>query len=298
VVGSQWNFLLLSSVTDVGCIRTMILRALVLSIFLWDPVTEFRLYGAEDLLKSQFVHPRVYFDGFVNWKFHHRQKLKSWKTTALVIEQTLKFWYPQSTSCLLVENGSPGIFRRFLHFLPREQSCDVSIVYLASHQSSAGEWDFTQKEVILLNSIIGETKIPTHSRRIVILDACFAAAVLRQAPWRQKLALISLLASSASEETPEVNFHSPQPVDFASRYPVAFAWLRDCLGKEWDGKISFLGFIWVQSFLMVKDCPANMRDWIDFLHRCELSAKDFRENVDRESSSEITSIVDGEQRPR
>jgi hypothetical protein len=273
---------------------TMILGAWLLLIVLGAKVTGFRLYGAENLHESHFADVKVCFDGFVNWDFHHRQRLRSWKTTALVIQRTLEFWHVQKRNHLLVENGSPETLRRFLHSLPGEQDCDLSFVYLASHQSPAGEWDFTQEKATLLNSILDETKIRAHPRRIVILDTCYAAAVQREIPWQRKLAPTSLFASRGSEETPEVNFHSPQPVDFAYRYPAAFAWLQECLGKDWDGKISFLGFIWVQSFLLVRNCPADMKSWIDFMRRCQVVAQEFRKNVNRKSSSEIILIVDGE----
>jgi hypothetical protein len=276
----------------------MISRAWLLSSLLCATVTGLRLYGAENVLEAHIANAKVCFDGFVNWDFQHRQKLRSWKATALVIQRTLEFWYPRTRNHSLVENGSAETFRQFLHSLPREQDCDFSFVYLASHQSPAGEWDFTQQKSTLLNRLLDGTKIPAHARRIVILDACFAAAVQREAPWQQKLGPISLFASLASEETPEVNFHSPQPVDFAHRYPAAFGWLKDCLGKKWDGKISFLGFVWVQSFLMVKNRPADLKRWIDFMQRCQLVAKEFRENVNRKLSSEITVIVQGERRPK
>lgn len=271
-------------------------RAWLLSILLGATVTGGRIWGAEKLAEKHFAKAKVCFAGFVNWDFHDRQKLRSWKATARVIQRTLEFWYPQGRNHPLVENGSPETFRQFLHSLPGEQDCDFSVVYLANHQSPAGEWDFTQQRSTLLNRLLEGARIPNHARRIVILDTCFAAAVLREEPWQEKFASISLLASLASEETPEVNFRSPQPVDFAHRYPTVFAWLKDCLGKNWDGKISFLGFVWVQSFLMLKNRPADMNGWIDFMRRCELVAKDFRENVDRKSSSEITLIVDGEKR--
>jgi hypothetical protein len=271
-------------------------RAWLLSILLGATVTGGRIWGAENLAGKHFAKAKVCFAGFVNWDFHHRQELRSWKATALVIQRTIEFWYPQAQHHFLVENGSPGTFRQFLHSLPREQDSDFSVVYLASHQSPAGEWDFTQRKSMLLNRLLDGTKIPAHARRIVILDACFAAAVRREASWQQKLAPISLFASLASEETSEVNFHSPQPVDFAHRYPAAFAWLKDCLGKTWDGKISFLGFVWVQSFLMVKNRPAHVKGWIDFLQRCQSVAKEFRENVNRRSASEVTLIAEGERR--
>jgi hypothetical protein len=270
-------------------------RAWLLFIILGATATGCRLCGAENLSEKHFANGKVCFAGFVNWDFHHRRKLRSWKATALVIQRTLEFWYPQVRNCRLVENGTPETFRRFLHSLPEEQDCDFSIVYLASHQSPAGEWDFTQRKSTLLNRLLGGTRIPAHARRIVILDACYAAAVQREAPWQEKFAPISLFASRSSEETPEVNFHNPQPVDFAHRYPGALAWLKDCLGRKWDGKVSFLGFVWIQSFLTVKNCPSDLNGWIGFLQRCQLVAKNFRDDVNRKSSSEITLIVDGKQ---
>jgi hypothetical protein len=261
----------------------ILLRSCLLHIALLLTTASVRLNAAE----KDSAAPNVCFDGFVNWDFHHRQKLGGWKTTARVIQRTLDIWHLQSPTHSLVENGPPDALRQFLRTLPRENSCDISLVYLASHQSPAGEWDFTQKKILLLNSILDETKIPPHPRRIVILDTCFAAAAQRQIVWSKKIAPIFLFASTALEETPMVNFHTPQPVDFAHRYPAAFAWLKDCLGKKWDGKISFLGFVWVETFLAVKNRPAEIRDWIDFLQKCQSTARRFRENVSRKSSSEI-----------
>jgi len=83
-------------------------------------------------------------------------------------------------------------------------------------------------------------------------------------------------------------------VDFAHRYPAVYAWLKDCLGREWDGKISFLGFVWVETFLTVKNPPADVDDWIAFMRKCETASRDFRKNVGTMSSSEITLVTDGE----
>jgi len=248
----------------------------------------FRLDAAE----KDSAGPDVCFDGFVNWDFHHRQRLGGWKATAEVIQRTLDIWHLQRPTHSLVENGPPEALRQFLRALPRENSCDISLVYLASHQSPAGQWDFTQKKIVSLNSILDETKISPHPRRIVILDTCFAAAVQRQIAPSEKFAPIFLFASTALEETPMVDFHTPQPVDFAHRYPAAFVWLKECLGKKWDGQISFLGFVWVQTFLTVKNRPIEIRDWIDFLKECQSTATQFRENVSRKSSSEIILSVE------
>ena len=186
-----------------------------------------------------------------------------------------------------MENGPPEALREFLQTLPSDDRCDINLVYLASHQSRAAEWDFTQRKVVSLNSVFSETKIRWHPRRIVIFDTCFAAAAQLQIGSDKQFAPILLFASTAFQETPMVNFHTPQPVDFARRYPAAFVWLKECLGPKWDGKISFLGFVWVDTFLALKNRPAEVRDWIGFLHQCQSTATEFRRTVSRKSSSEF-----------
>jgi hypothetical protein len=257
-------------------------------IFLAATAPGGRLCSAGTLSGKHLVQLKVCFTGFVNWDFRNRRKLRSWKATALVLKRTLECWYPQAVSRPLVENGSPETFKKFLGSLPGEKDCDFSVMYLASHQSPSGEWDFSEQKTTRLNQLLEGTRIPKHRRRIVVLDTCFAAAVGREDPWQQRLAPISLFASGSSEETPEVNFCDPQPVDFAHRYPGAFAWLKDCLGKQWDGKLSFLGFIWVQSFLTEKNSPADLIGWIAFLRRCQSMAKQFRDHLGGKSSSQIT----------
>src|SRR2546426_12842281 len=81
-------------------------------------------------------------DSFVNWDYRHRKKLKGWQTTALVIQRTLSEWYPAGhSSALLVENQPPAGLPKFLSALPARRDCNFSLVYLASHQSPAGESD-------------------------------------------------------------------------------------------------------------------------------------------------------------
>jgi hypothetical protein len=234
----------------------------------------------------------VCFDAFVNWDFHHRQKLRGCKATAQAIQQTLHACRMRNQRPLVKENGTPDALRQFFCDLPGEKDCDISLVYLASHQSRAGEWDFTQGKLLPLNDLLADAKIPSHPHRIVILDTCFASAMQWQQPSWQRFAPISLFASTPSEETPEISFHTPQPVDFAHRYPTVFDWLKQCLGKKWDGKISFLGFVWVQTFLSLQDPPAEMRDWIVFLKKCQATARGFGEKVSKRDSSELILSID------
>src|ERR1043166_7968336 len=101
-------------------------------------------------------------DGFVNWDFRHRKQLKGWRTTALVIERTLSEWYPRSSAFLLRENQPPDELRKFLATLPTRRDCALSLVYLASHQSPAGEWDFTQRHIELLSDLVAQAKPAEH----------------------------------------------------------------------------------------------------------------------------------------
>jgi len=271
----------------------MISRVLLLSMALWAMAGGCTLDAAASPSQAPHAGISVGYDGFVNWDFHHRMKLVGWKTTALMIQRTLDLWYPQHSRFSIVENGPPAAFEEFLHALPGEKECDISIVYLASHQSPVAEWDFTQRKYLTLKRALQETSIAPHPGRIVILDACYAAAALHQPLWQQTFAPVTLFASSAYEETPDVNFHDSRPVDFARRYPEAYAWLKKNLGWGWDGRISFLGFVWVQSFVTSKAPPANMGDWIHFLQRCQAVAADFRNNVSRTPSSEVTASING-----
>jgi hypothetical protein len=237
--------------------------------------------------RSAASRPAVDFHGFVNWDFRHRRKLKGWLATARVIQGTLDQCYPGRSAYTLMENGTPDALRGFLHSLPARAECDLSVVYLASHQSPEGKWDFVQRKLEPLNTIVGESGIPRHPARIVIVDACYAAA-LRQAPaWDREWRSLVLFAASADEETQELDFHSPQPVDLTRRYPAAAAWLNEHMGKAWDGRLSFLGFVWVQTFVTSKNAPVHQSGWSDFLRRCEQTADEFRRNTDKRLASRV-----------
>ncbi|MGB8354951.1 MAG: hypothetical protein WCD79_13735 [Chthoniobacteraceae bacterium] len=269
------------------------MRALVLPAVLCAAAFGGRLDAAEKPAQPPRATISVGFDGFVNWDFHHRMKLVGWKTTAQVIQRTLDLWYPRHARFSTMENGSPDAFEAFLHALPGKKDCDISIVYLASHQSPVAEWDYTQRKYLTLRRALQETDVTPHPGRIVILDACYSAAALHYPIWQQKFAPVTLFASSASEETPDVNFHHSSPVNFARRYPEAYAWLKKNLGWGWDGRISYLGFVWVQSFVTSKSPPASLDDWVHFLQRCQAVSDDYRANVSRIPSSEVTASILG-----
>ncbi|MEQ1842248.1 MAG: hypothetical protein ABL994_17725, partial [Verrucomicrobiales bacterium] len=157
-----------------------------------------------------------------------------------------------------------------------------------SHQSPAGEWDFVQKQMEPVNRILGETEIPSHPCRFVIVDTCYASALRGATAWDRAWKSPTLFAAAASEETQELDFHNPQPVDMSRRYPLASAWLNEHLGSKWNGKLSFLGFVWVQTFLTSNLKPIDRKSWIEFLRHCEPVAEEFRRNASRRLASMVT----------
>lgn len=230
----------------------------------------------------------VNYNAFVNWDFRHRKKLTSWKTTALVIERTLELWYGDRHPLpSLHENGTPEMLRQFLETLPDDKQCAMSVVYLASHQSPQHQWDFTQRRIIPLDQFIGESKVPPHRVRIVILDACYAAGMNDTPQWREKFPGPVLFAALASEPTPDLNFRADNKVDLAHLYPAAYAWLKQTMGRKWDGKISYLGLVWVQAFLETKTPPTNASEWSAFFRKCSATSVEMRKELQGLMTSEI-----------
>ncbi|MDQ3622426.1 MAG: hypothetical protein M3463_08060 [Verrucomicrobiota bacterium] len=87
----------------------------------------------------------IALDVFVNWDYRHRPRLIGWKNSADAIGLTLREWYPQTQLHTRIENGTPEALHSFLQKLPGKADCEFSVVYLASHQSPAGVWDFTSR---------------------------------------------------------------------------------------------------------------------------------------------------------
>jgi len=227
-------------------------------------------------------------DVFVNWDFKNRKKLPGWRASSQAIQQTIDLWYPGKTKRRVVENGTPAEMRQFVSTLPTSGACDTSLVYFASHQSAAGEWHFTQREIVPWESIL--KKSDKHPNRIVIVDACSAAAAAEFIEWRA-FAPFSLFASAIGEDTAMLNFDSPQPIDFQRRFPEVTHWLRANLGSKWEGKLSFLGFVWVKAFLLTPDAPKSRDEWRTFLALCERVALDFRETTNRRFASQVMAVA-------
>jgi len=238
--------------------------------------------------RSPASRQTVAFDAFVNWDFKHRDNLSGWRSTATVMQRTLEIWFPGTRVHSVVENGSPEQLHAFLRALPGERDCGLSVVYLASHQSPAGEWDFTQRRVVSWRQFLADSPSPAHPRRIIVTDACFAAALQNHSGWSRGFRGLNLFAALATERTFELSIRNRQPVDMRRRYPALHGWLHTQLGREWNGRLSFLGFVWGQAFLTFDHPPADAADWRQFFRHCERIAADFRQNANRRLSSTVT----------
>lgn len=259
-----------------------------ISAFLCLTLLAARTDAAENRPQPATARTKADLHSFVNWDFRHRRKLKGWRATETAIQRTLEQWFPGRPTHTLVENGNAGALRAFLGALPARADCDLSVVYLASHQSPAGEWDFVQKNLESVSAIAAGANVPRHPARIVIVDACYAAALQREPAWARALQSPTVFAALADEETYELDFSTPQPLDLRRRYPAAAAWLDQHMGKSWDGKLSFLGLVWVQTFVTSHSAPADQAGWAAFLRRCGQTAEEFRRNADSRLASQIT----------
>lgn len=230
-------------------------------------------------------------DAFVNWDYRHRPKLKGWRNTAILIRQILAEWNKGAVGGETVENGGPSGLQGFLGKLDSPKTGGAAhLIYLSSHQSPAGEWEFPNRQKIPWENLLADLSLPPDPHRIIILDVCHAAAVPDK--WQRQLAPqgYSLLASSPQELTFELILNRRQPVWFKKRYPQEIAWLEQHFGEKWlrtDSRVSFLGFIWLRVFLKTQEAPRSGADWDRFLRRCEAEAVAFRNESSRKLSSTL-----------
>ena len=210
------------------------------------------------------------FSSYVNWDYHHRKPIEGARYTALVIRETLKQWNCGPTMAGQIENGDAEAFVGWLRGLPRG-----GLVYMASHQSPAADWDFTQNKLVSLANLLPRN-LPADPSRVVILDACYAETARRVPGW-QNFAPTGLMAGEEGEETFQLEMFMRRPVDFETRYPAEYDWLKTHLPSAWNGKITFLGLLWTKAFLSTPEMPQNRDAWAAFFGKITEAASEFRE---------------------
>lgn len=209
------------------------------------------------------------FCSFVNWDYHHRKPLEGAHYSALAIRETLREWKCASRAGAEVENAGPEAFGPWINRMPHG-----SLVYMASHQSPAADWDFTQRKLVSLAELLPGDH-PADPDRIVILDACYAETARRVPGWN-RFAASALMAGKESEETFQLEMFMRRPVDFETRYPAEYHWLKQHLPSAWNGKITFLGLLWVRAFMTTLVVPQDRAAWRVFFGKIADSAAEFR----------------------
>ena len=233
-----------------------------------------------------------FFAGAVSSDYGWGKSLRGWEVTSMAVQATLAEWQktPKMKPALTVRNPSPAELRQFVEHLPGAEAGKIQVIYLAAQHTRGGAWQFTGRGdgAVIWGELLQNTP-PSHPCRVVILDVCHAAAVVTQPAWANKMgAAATLLASGKDELTWELDFSNRQPVNLAVRFPAAHDWLKCHLPTTWDGRLSYLGLIWVQAFLQTPQPPQTVREWQTFFGRCEAESRRFQAEVCRQRASTIS----------
>ncbi len=91
--------------------------------------------------------PSLNYASFVCWDYPQLPHLRAWKETERIVAATLTEGYPALGKLPRQENGSPDQLKDFLRKLP-DAPDQLTVVYLAAHQSPGGQWYFPDRSVI------------------------------------------------------------------------------------------------------------------------------------------------------
>ncbi len=218
---------------------------------------------------------------FVNWQYPRQDDLKGWFWTAHAIQRTLVLWGLANDDPPQIVQGSATAFSEFVQ---KQESRKPGLIYLASHQTKNGSWDFPDKTSQPLAPDF--ERLMQNGSPIIVLDACHAGAVM-EAIQKGKSPSKILLAARSDQKTYELNFKRHRPYDAPRRLPQLRDWLKRELPPNWDGRISFLGMAWVTAFLNTPSAPKNEAEWTRFLTKVCEAGHDFRENESKRFSSDL-----------
>jgi hypothetical protein len=231
----------------------------------------------------------IVFASAVSADYGMGKSLRGWEATSLAVQATLAEWQrPQPIKpAMALRDPAPDELGPFLARLPGYGGSQV--LYLAARHTCDGAWQFTGsgKIQIAWSDILKNPPSP-HACRLVILDVCHAAAITTLPAWEKMGASATLLASNHDELTWELDFTKRQPIDLATRFPAATSWLKKHLPATWDGRLSYLGLIWVQAFLQTPAPPQTVREWRLFFGRCEAESRRFQNQINRQRSSTLS----------
>ena len=221
---------------------------------------------------------RVAFDSFVNVGYERDRSLPGLAITRDAIAVTLGLWYEQIVVRQSVIDGTPADLEGFLRDLPGPEQCDISVVYLGSIQTDTGGWEFVNGDIVYWRDVLASSLSTAHPCRIVILDACHAAAVRDIPVWSQQFATVTLLASDRDEKTYQFEPVRLMPVDLQKHYPAGWSWAQTYLQPHWRRHISFLGVMWAETAAHAAQPPADAAGWTTFFDACSQNATLFHQS--------------------
>lgn len=223
---------------------------------------------------------------YVNWDYQHRNDLVGWKNTSILIQASLREW-GCSVALEKLENSDSSQLAQFQYQMSSRKPSELKVIYMASHQTPSGRFDFPNEEKAFWSDGYEDFDIDKGALSILLLDACHAD-VIPGIRMNRKIPFHFLLSASApAEETYELRMFARRPVDFKRRYPEEVKWMREKLGPEWKGQVSFMGFIWVRQFLRNPQRPTSKIEWKDFLKGLESEAQTFARDRSKFLSSTI-----------
>lgn len=246
--------------------------------------------GAGSYKEDGSAVPAQFFS-IVSSGYERGRELSGWNAARLALQAALQEWYGPDIFSISRQDPSPDDARQFFSSLPGTDGT-VHLVYIGARCTAEPAWRFTGGAgdvpwVILLNQ-----SVPSADRsRLIILDVCHAESVVSLPVWKSALHPASVLSAAATGElTYELNFSVRQPVDLCKRFPETAQWLKKNLPADWNGRISYLGFIWVRTFLHTGTPPQSANDWLLFFKRCEEEAVIFRQQTGWLNASTIRQI--------
>lgn len=256
---------------------------LVFGIYLVFPAL--RIVAAELAAAS----PALGYASFVCWKYPQLPQLRAWKETERIIATTLTEAYPALQKGPRQENGSPDQLKDFLRKLP-DGADQLTLVYLAAHQSPGGQWYFPDRSVVAWGSLMEELPNLKSPQRLVLLDCCYATSVNRWPGWSQKIAPACLFASPGNRPTPDLFVFWRRPVDWAVYFPGASHWLHQHHFDDSDEQISFFGLVWLEAWTKGTPHPQNLGEWNQLAQAMTQIAEHASTQIHSDDISGITSI--------
>jgi hypothetical protein len=232
------------------------------------------------------VPDTVDYFSYVNWDYRHRNDLVGWKNTSILIQASFRQW-GCSVLWEKLENSDASQLTQFQQQIRSLKSSSLRVIYMASHQTPSGRFDFPNEEKAFWSDEYEASIKDSGGASILLLDACHAG-VIPAIRMQGKIPFNFLLSASApAEETYELRMFARRPVDFRRRYPAEVRWMQETLGPKWKGQVSFMGFIWVRQFLKNSKRPVTDAEWQIYLRGMETEAQTFARERSRYLSSTL-----------